>query len=209
VELAELGSLHRIIHHHTPLNHLLDFQTWFHLATSILSCYLLLDQQMIHGDLHSDNVLFMCDFQPILSDFGLSRYHFVLDEDVFRKRAKGLTDYERSTMCLQISSPEVLQYGLFSRGSDAFSLGSLLYEMFTGNMVFHDISPARAEQLIRNRIINQQMPDLPHHLPSPLKNFIQQCWTRYSSWNFLDCDLSEWIISFKSEMKEWIATQQR
>jgi len=126
------------------------------------------------------NILLFGDkLQPVFTDFGLSKLEHPAPYGwkVERAKEKSLSTYERTTMYLHISSPDVLQHGWFTRRSDVFSLGTLLFEIFTGKMVFHELmKKPDVIQLIRQRILEGNMPTFPSFVPPDLQSIVQACW---------------------------------
>jgi hypothetical protein len=79
---------------------------------------------IIHGDISPSNILLSCDGQAKLTDFGLARLRSATGSN---KQIAGKYSY---------MSPEQASGEETSASSDLFSLGLVLYEMFTGQRAY-------------------------------------------------------------------------
>ena len=104
---------------------------------------------IIHRDIKPDNILFLEDGKPLLSDFGI---------------AKALADSAQLTQVgatigtPMYMSPEQLSGGTVSGQTDLYSLGIVFYEMLTGRCP-HD---GNTYAIIYKRL-NEPPPTLPEH----------------------------------------------
>jgi serine/threonine-protein kinase len=86
---------------------------------------------IIHRDLTPANVLFDRDGKPHVADFGLAR---ILPRDTTQSCEQGIVGN------FPYIAPETMQ-GHFSRRTDVYSLGAILYEMLTGRPPFRGATP--------------------------------------------------------------------
>eukprot|EP00877_Chromochloris_zofingiensis_P008128 jgi/Chrzof1/3569/Cz13g00210.t1 len=123
---------------------------------------------IIHADLKLSNVLlksttakpygFVCK----LGDFGLSKLS-LLDKDVFTQ----------SHGTLAYMPPEVLSEGKLSKATDVYSFGLLMWELYTGEEVFGDITMGQVFYMIS--YLNHR-PTIPDHCPPAFADLMQRCW---------------------------------
>ena len=88
---------------------------------------------IVHRDLKPANILFRADGRPVLVDFGLAK-------DL--QAVSHLTGAGRLVATPRYMSPEQCQGKPVDGRSDLYSLGAILYEMLTGQKIFHMAGPA-------------------------------------------------------------------
>jgi len=88
---------------------------------------------IVHRDLKPANILFRADGRPVLVDFGLAK-------DL--QAVSNLTGTGRLVATPRYMSPEQCQGKPVDARSDLYSLGAILYEMLTGQKIFHMAGPA-------------------------------------------------------------------
>ncbi|GES92489.1 kinase-like domain-containing protein [Rhizophagus clarus] len=81
---------------------------------------------LVHGDLHSGNILFKDIFTAYISDFGLS------------KPANQSINYGTIYGVLPYIAPEVLRGKPYTKASDIYSLGIIMWEFTSGSPAFND-----------------------------------------------------------------------
>ena len=82
---------------------------------------------ILHRDVKSDNIMVMSDGQVKIMDFGLATMTHTADQAPLTKHVVGTPQY---------MSPEQIENRPLDRRSDIFSLGVVLYELFTGVLPF-------------------------------------------------------------------------
>jgi serine/threonine protein kinase len=90
------------------------------------------DHFIIHRDLKPGNILLDLSGHPLLTDFGLSR---------FERDTEHLTEEGTLTGTPAYMAPEQAGRGKVDARSDLFSLGTVLYEVFTGELPFKGQNP--------------------------------------------------------------------
>lgn len=128
---------------------------------------------ILHRDLKPANILITKDNIVKISDFGISRFH---RDDV---------RYSGNVVTLPYRAPEALLHSKYDFSIDIWSLGCILYELFTGNVMFFQQSGIELNQLkcIFNitgtdndeiiRLCKEHNLDLISHTPSVLDSYLQ------------------------------------
>jgi eukaryotic-like serine/threonine-protein kinase len=103
-------------------------------------------RRMVHRDIKPQNVLIDSEGRAKLTDFGISRQ---LEQDGMTAtgRVLGTTDY--------VAPEQAMGHGADQR-SDVYSLGVVLYEMFTGEVPF----AADSQVGVAMKHVNEELPDV-------------------------------------------------
>ncbi len=127
-------------------------------------------QQILHGDLSSNNVLFDKEYTAKISDFGLSRDF------------GGVTVVTSALGTTSYMAPELLSSGKLNKAGDVYSYGILLLEMLTGKRAF---SGMRYVEVITRKLGDDSdllLNNIPDNAPQTLRLLIQDCiQTEYST----------------------------
>jgi serine/threonine protein kinase len=86
---------------------------------------------MVHRDVKPGNIMFTLEGQVMLTDFGLARMVFASEQ----RRASALSGTPA------YMAPEQVEGSLVDERSDIYSLGVILYELFTGQVPFRADAP--------------------------------------------------------------------
>jgi serine/threonine protein kinase len=128
-------------------------------ATEIVSALdYLHTRHIVHRDLKPGNILLNLNRQVYLADFGLSR--LTSDTTQVLHTGRGTPAY---------APPEQHAQLHLTPQSDIFSLGIVLYEMFTGHLPWHGQQTLGIQQL---RTPAEQLPDLIESAPGALSSLI-------------------------------------
>lgn len=123
--------------------------------------YYLQQKGIVHRALNSDAVLVDDQYRAKLTEFGLAKITTL-----------SINTAVRQSPTLAYCAPELLQGLPAHDKSDVFSLGVLLWQVFTGQIPF-----ANWEEIkIVNAIKNGQREILPDSVPSAIGQLIKQCW---------------------------------
>ncbi|XP_071953005.1 mitogen-activated protein kinase kinase kinase 20-like [Antedon mediterranea] len=121
-----------------------------------------------HRDIKSPNYL-ITENQLKLCDFGTAK---------FSKKGTSMTSQEKGSAAWM--APEMIRDRLASEKSDVYSLGVVIWELFTGG-----IPHAGADnhyQIMWLVAVNGVRPTIPEDCPAPLRQLMKDCWEedRYS-----------------------------
>src|ERR1043165_75435 len=97
------------------------------LRRTVLGLKHLHDQKIIHRDFHSGNILYENDLDVVISDLGLS---------------KSLTDNGNDGIygVIPYMAPEILRGKEYTKSSDIYGFGMIMWELITGRIPFWDQS---------------------------------------------------------------------
>ncbi|GIL48237.1 hypothetical protein Vafri_4913 [Volvox africanus] len=127
------------------------------------------ENRILHGDLKAANVLLSSSdmdrrgFVAKVSDFGLSR---VLAGN--RKEIKTQTFGTVTHM-----PPELLSKGILSPSADVYAMGVLLWEAYSGDRVFKQLSDS---EVILAVVTRKARPQFPPDTPHRFKYLAERCW---------------------------------
>ncbi|MCE8162763.1 MAG: protein kinase [Candidatus Moeniiplasma glomeromycotorum] len=117
-------------------------------------------ENIIHRDLKSLNILLTKNYEVRISDFGLSK-------NITSSQSKNV----RGT--LGWMAPEVLKEGKFSKHSDIYALGMVIWEIAT-----KCITPFKGTNYntLALHITNGRKETIPNNVPKNIQEIIRQCW---------------------------------
>jgi abelson tyrosine-protein kinase 1/abelson tyrosine-protein kinase 2 len=165
-EIAETGSLMGILE---KVRCGTQFSFWNPTGKAILICGIALGMRfvhskgIIHGDLKPSNVLLNARGEPLISDFGSSRFE---SNDYTLTPGGGTVNY---------AAPELFTEGAtHTRQVDVYAFGLLMYEILTGAAAFPSTDFPFP---ILKRILRGQMPEVPDEGGSFMQELIPRCWS--------------------------------
>jgi len=123
---------------------------------------------VIHRDLKSSNLLISEDDVVKICDLGLSKL----------KRVTGAWSNELYHMTPETGSyyymaPEIFEHQSYSLKVDVYSFGLVVWEIFSGQLVFSNLYPKDAAQEASR---HNNRPQLDRSWPRPLRNLLKRCW---------------------------------
>ena len=130
------------------------------------------DKNIVHRDLKPENVFLNTKYEPVLSDFGLSK---VCNDQL--------------TMTSRLGTPYFMAPELFNDESDVnkitnkidvYSFAITLLSFFTTNYRFSGCQPRTIHQLV-SYILNGKRYQIPEFVPIFYQNLIQKCWSSDSA----------------------------
>ncbi|GBB90153.1 hypothetical protein RclHR1_01700016 [Rhizophagus clarus] len=114
----------------------------------------------IHRDLHSANILLLTN-RCLISDLGLCGPA----ENKLADTMYGVLPY---------MAPELILNGQYSKASDIYSLGMLMWEIFAEYPPFYDHS----QLYLKYKIISDIRPPMLSKIPDKFQHMIQKCWDK-------------------------------
>ncbi|MEZ5411186.1 MAG: protein kinase [Acidimicrobiales bacterium] len=132
---------------------------------------------VVHRDVKPGNILVTAWGEPALADFGIARV------EGGQQTATG-----QVTASLAHAAPEVLEGGLPTPSSDLYSLGSTLFELFTGYPPHFRAADASVLALMR-RVLTEPIPDpVVLGMPPPLAGAVVRATARHAEQRFATGD---------------------
>jgi hypothetical protein len=123
---------------------------------------------IVHRDLAARNILLSRPYpngQPKISDFGMSR---VLQQDIESKTLNIIGP-------IRWMAPESIGHQVYSKKSDVWMFGILIYEIIAQREPHVGIEPNEVLVLIRD---NAMTPPIPSDCPQKLRELMQMCWKK-------------------------------
>ncbi|KAF9789502.1 kinase-like domain-containing protein [Thelephora terrestris] len=124
-------------------------------------------KRVIHGDLKGPNILIDESGNARITNFGLRDIIWGPSPD-----AGAFNEHDRTP---RWTAPELLRGGFIAdEKSDTFSFGMIVFEVFSGNVPFHEIQVSE----VPRAIMNKERPKRPTHLglTESLWGLVQKCW---------------------------------
>ncbi|KAF9254683.1 kinase-like protein [Marasmius fiardii PR-910] len=165
----ERGSLVAFLKE-TPRAHVDHYSLVYDVASGLSYLH---NEDIVHGDLKGVNILTTPDERACIADFGLSRIH--------RDGAHipGLTSSKVTGGTVRYLSPELLIGGstvTFSKLSDIYAFACVCYEIFEGNVPFHELR--LDPSVVLAVVIEKEHPSRPEStsLNDTMWNIMMKCW---------------------------------
>ncbi|KAF8668292.1 hypothetical protein HU200_052348 [Digitaria exilis] len=152
------GNLYDFLHKH---NNFLDLVTILKIATSISKGMDYLHQNdIIHRDLKTANILIGHDQVIKIADFGVARHG----------SPEGQMTAETGTY--RWMAPEIINHKPYDSKADVFSFAIVLWELATSKVPYDNMTPLQAALGVRQGL----RLDIPGSVHPRLSKLIQQCW---------------------------------
>jgi len=167
MEYMTMGSLYDILHNEKISDDILKPSKRLKMALQVArGMNYLHSSNIIHRDLKSLNLLLDEDWNIKISDFGLTKFRSHL--------TKKEVDEDNRVGSIYWTAPEVLEDPLaFSKQSDVYSYGIILWELATRKDPFDGMAPtAVAVGVLRDKLT----PVIPDNLDESISMLMQNCW---------------------------------
>ncbi|XP_070564192.1 angiopoietin-1 receptor-like [Ptychodera flava] len=127
------------------------------------------NQQVVHRDIAARNILISPNDIAKIADFGLSR-------DVYQKGQYQRHPTQGMLVPIRWMSPESLVTGVYTKKSDIWSYGVMLWEMVTlGDTPYPEFQPLDSGFLTRQLSTGYRMPK-PCHCTDDIYGMMRHCW---------------------------------
>lgn len=151
---------------------------------------------LVHQDVSPSNIMISVNGNVKLIDFGIAKIKFYQNGDQRNLVLAGKLPY---------MSPEQLNGSTIDKRSDLFSLGSVLYEVLTGNRLFQFDDNEKTFNAVKKghfngNLLNQQ------EIPEPMKKILikalqKETTDRYQGANRIYIDLVEFLMTLSQSVE--------
>ncbi|RIB27561.1 kinase-like domain-containing protein, partial [Gigaspora rosea] len=117
--------------------------------------------KLIHRDFHSGNILIDGTGEPTIADLGLSK---PMNASSDKNAIYGVIPYV---------APEVLKGGKFTKKSDIYSFGMIIWEVINGCRPFSD---RKHDEYLILDILDGLRPKIPSNILQELIELMNKCW---------------------------------
>ncbi|KAK6996948.1 kinase-like domain-containing protein, partial [Favolaschia claudopus] len=123
-------------------------------------------RKLVHGDLKAINVLVTRSGRAVLADFGLSS---VTDSKIL------LSTSTKAAGTMRWQAPELFQGSPNSFASDMYAFSCVCYEIFTGNLPFHRLTPDIA---VMYKVMQGERPERSSTISDEVWSLMEECWSQ-------------------------------
>lgn len=160
MEYVPGGSLRAFLHRNESGS--LSMKTILSMALDVaMGMAYLHSQGVVHRDLKSENLVLTEDLHVKLTDFGVGCQEAECD---LRSADTGTYRW---------MAPEMISHQHYSKKVDVYSFGIILWELVTGEVPFHDMTPVQVAYAVVNK---NARPSIPEDCPSALRQLMEHCW---------------------------------
>eukprot|EP01090_Pellita_catalonica_P014829 TRINITY_DN3870_c0_g2_i1.p1 TRINITY_DN3870_c0_g2~~TRINITY_DN3870_c0_g2_i1.p1 ORF type:complete len:639 (-),score=66.20 TRINITY_DN3870_c0_g2_i1:20-1936(-) len=147
---------------------------------------------ILHRSLQSGSLLITDDFSVKISNFGLSsmtrnaaRSRSLTDDSILESSLFSDEGLEDGDLAPHWLAPELIQTGEYSRQTDVYAFGIIMWEILTREQVYEGLT---AQQIL-TQVVENVRPELPEWTPSEYATAVKACWHRNPrkrpTWQFL------------------------
>lgn len=123
---------------------------------------------ILHRDLKPENILLDDYFFPKVGDFGLSKVNNFQSSQTQTSKSviKGTVEY---------IAPEIWTDYKYSKSSDVYAFGMVVYEIITNKSIFENI---KYNIMISYEVCNGNRPEIDSNVPVSYRSLIEKCWAQ-------------------------------
>ena len=128
----------------------------------------LYDLNIIHRDLKPGNILLNDNYEPLICDFGISKFeHF------------NLTQTQGCLMgTVYYMAPESIEENIYNKKTDVYSFGIIMYEIITGLSPFAEAKKSKMSiYKFKDEIKNGYRPEFACPIKDYFRDLIKHCWS--------------------------------
>ena len=123
---------------------------------------------VIHRDLKTLNILKDENYLPRVADFGFSKIIHSNADSLSLQSTNGLKG------TCQYIAPEIFRDNDYSKKSDVYAFGIIVYEIITNEIPFKNFGLSQFE--IMQKVPNGERPKFLYEIPECYKSLIEECW---------------------------------
>lgn len=126
--------------------------------------------KIIHGDLKAENVLIDKDYEPRVTDFGISK--------IFNPYNLPSKNDAANNTTLTYLAPEIIKGGCYSQKSDVYAFGILMYEVLSGKRAYNELFESENFNRLNfeRKILKENLrPSIDFPIKKGLKQMIESC----------------------------------
>ena len=131
---------------------------------------------VIHRDLKPENILLDSNFQPYITDFGLSKFY-----DPKNSMNQSNSDFGTAAYM----SPEVINSDKFNTKADVYSFGIIMYEILSGKRAYEELFQGKNKITIftlKKKVSEGYRPVIEEgSIKKSLQLLIEKCWSENPS----------------------------
>ncbi len=163
MEYMPNGSLFHLLHNNQTLQWDMRMRIAIEMAKGLIYLH---EENIVHRDIKSLNVLLDEHYKARLTDFGLSK--------VKTETRSVSTKSSQSVGTIPWMAPELFsRRAVFTKKSDIYSLGITFWELASRDIPFKDAASA---ELIPMWVAKGEREDIPKDCPEKLASLIKACW---------------------------------
>lgn len=164
-EYCPAGSLNTYLASH-PNTELITLARWLKgIATGMLHLHA---ERIIHRDLATRNILLSETLEPKVSDFGMSRKGDTEDDLISQKTTSNVGP-------LKWMAPESISERVYSKKSDVWSYGVVIWEVFARSTPWPNLTPLQAAMMV---VQEHKHLEPTQNIPPFFQDMMLQCFER-------------------------------